>query len=109
MHMGTVHVHAHKLLPRTEQGFVPRLGRLRHDIVKYGIAHPTGARDDDRAEGGVRVWDVTQEGLVERIVEAREALLVCGRGAGALARDRNVDALQHDGHVLREQAKRRRA
>jgi hypothetical protein len=31
------------------------------------------------------------------------------RGASALTRDRNVDALQHDRHVLREQAKRCRA
>jgi hypothetical protein len=31
------------------------------------------------------------------------------RGASTLARDWNVDALQHDCHVLREQAKRCRA
>ena len=109
MHVRTVDMHPHELLPRAQQRLVTSLSRLRHNIIEHGIAHPPGARDDDRTQGGIRIWDVPQERLVERIVEAREALLVRRRGASTLARDWNVDALQHDCHVLREQAKRCRA
>ena len=93
MHVWAVHMHSHKLLPRAQQRLVTSLGRLRHDIIEHGIAHPPRTRDDDRTKGGVRIWDVSQEGLVEHVVEAREALLVRCRGACTLARDRDVDTL----------------
>lgn len=102
-------MHAHELLPGTQQRFVPCLGRLGHDIIEDGIADPPRACNDDRTKGGVRVWDMPQERLVECVVEAREALLVRGRGTSALAWDWDVDALEYDGHMLREQAKRRGA
>jgi hypothetical protein len=109
MYMWTVHMHTQKFLPSTKQSFVPGLGRLSYDIIVDGIAHPPRACDYNCTKGGVRVWDVPQERLVEGVVEAREALFVGGRGAGALARDWDLDALEYDGHVLRKKAKRRRA
>lgn len=93
-------MHAHELLPGTQQRFVPCLRRLGHDVIKDGIAHPPRARNDDRTKGGVRIWDMPQERLVERVVEAREALLVGSGGTSALARDWDVNALEYDGHML---------
>src|SRR5579863_8162687 len=109
MNVGTIHMYAHELLPGTQQCLVPCLGRLGHDVIEDGIAHPPRACNDDRTKGGVRVGDMPQERLVERVVEAREALLVGGRGSCALAWDWDVDALEYDGHMLGEQAKRRGA
>jgi hypothetical protein len=109
MHVRTIHVYAHELLPGTQQRFVPCLGRLGHDEIEDGIAHPPRARNDDGTKGGIRVWDMSQERLVECIVEAREALLVGSRGTSTLAWDWDVDALEYDGHMLGEQAKCRSA
>jgi len=100
MNVRTIHMHAHELLPGTEQGLVPRLGCLGHDIIEDGIAHPPRARNDDRTKGGVRIWDMPQERLVECVVEAREALLVGIGGTSALARDWDINALEYDGHML---------
>lgn len=109
MYVRTIHMHAHELLPGTEQRLVPRLGRLGHDIIEDGIPHPSGARNDDRTKSGIRVWNMPQERLVEGVIKARQALLVGRRRAGALTRYRDLDALEYDGHVLREKTKRRRA
>ena len=62
-------------------------------IIERGIAHSPGARDDDRTKGRVRIWHMLQERLVEHIVEASEALLVCCSGSCTLARDWNVNTL----------------
>lgn len=93
MYVGAVHMYAQKLLPRAQQCLVTSLRRLRHDVIEHGVAHPSRARDDDRAKGGVRIWDMPQKCLIERIVEAREAFLVRCCGASALARDWDINAL----------------
>jgi hypothetical protein len=109
MYVRTIHMHAHELLPSTEQHLVPRLGRLGHDIIEDRISHPSGARNDDRTESRVRVWDMPQERLVEGVIKSCEALLVGGRRACAFARYWDFDALEHNGHMLREKTKSRRA
>jgi hypothetical protein len=109
VYVWTIHMYAHELLPGTEQRLVSCLGRLGHNIIEDGIPHPSGARDDDRTKSRVRVWDVPQERLVEGVIKTRQALFVGRRRASALARYRDLDALEHDGHVLREKTKRRRA
>lgn len=100
MHVWTVHVYAHEFLSRAQQCLVSRLRRMRHNIIEHGIAYPPRARNNDRTKGGISIWDVPKEGLVQRVIEPRETLFVSGRRAGTLAWDRNVDTLQHDGHVL---------
>jgi hypothetical protein len=61
MHVRTVHMYAQELLPRAQQCLVTGLCRLRHDVIEHGVAHPSRARDDDRAKGGVRIWDMPQK------------------------------------------------
>ena len=103
--MGAIHMHPHELLSYTEERLVSCFCRLRHDVIEHSVAHPARACNDDCTEGRIRVWDMPEEGLVKCIVEACEALFVRGRRTGALAWNWDVDALQHDGHVLRKQTK----
>ena len=103
--MWAVHMHAHELLSRTQQRLISCFRRLRHNVIEHGVAHPAWARNDDRTERGICIWDMSEERLVKCIVEACEALVVCGRRTSTLAWNWNIDTLQHDGHVLGKETK----
>lgn len=75
MYMRAVHMHLDELIASSEERLVGRPARLRHDVVEDRIADPSGRRDDDRTQRGVRVGYVPEEGGVERGVEARESLV----------------------------------
>src|SRR6266702_5638245 len=103
--MWAVHMHAHKLLSHTQQRLISCFCRLRHNVIEHSDAHPARARNDDCTESRIRIWDMPEERLVKRIVEACEALFVCGRRTGALAWNWNIDTLENDGHVFGKQTK----
>lgn len=103
--MWAIHMHAHELLSCSQQRLVSCFCCLRHNVIEHGVAHPARARNDDCTESRIRIWNVSEERLVQCIVEAREALFVSSCRTSALAWNWNIDTLQHDGHVLRKQTK----
>lgn len=109
MHVWTINVHLKELVPHAQESFVPSAARLRHDVVQDRIAHPPWRCDHDSAKRGTGVGDVSEEGCVEGRVELGESFLMCGGASCNLASYGDLEALQDDRHMFRQEAKYRSA